>query len=75
MKRNTTATAAQVQAWQNAKPGDIIRVRLRTGSIQRFKVCELPKEFGDGHGQLHAQKYGQGPNSVIRRINAYEVET
>ena len=72
-KRNTTATLAQVEAWRRAKPGDIICVRLRSGNVSRFKVCELPAEFGSGEGQLHAQKYGQGPQSPIRRINAFEV--
>lgn len=73
MIRNHTASPAQVLAWRSAKAGDTIRVLLRSGNVQRFIVCEWPAHERPRPGQLHAQKYGQGPNSPIRRINAFEL--
>jgi hypothetical protein len=72
-KRDHPATPEQVEAWRKCRPGDIIQVRLRTGNVQRFVVCVMPSEFKVEPGQVHAQKYGQGINSAIRRISAFEI--
>lgn len=67
------ATDSQLDAHIACKPGDVINVRLRTGNVQRFIVCELPAEFGSGAGQVHAKKMGAGKESPIRRISPEEL--
>jgi len=72
-KHDRTATPEQVEAWRKCRVGDVIRVRVRTGNVQRFVVCEWPAQFAPEPGKVHAQKQGQGPNSAIRRIAAFEL--
>lgn len=73
--RNTTASPAQVLVWQNAKAGDILRILLRSGNVQRFEVVEWPAHERPRPGQVHAIKCGQGRNSPIRNIAAFEIVT
>lgn len=71
-KRDRAATAEQSAAWHKLKPGDVIRIRLRTGNVQRFIVKELPAEFRPEPGTVHAVKMGAG-NTPYRRISAFEL--
>lgn len=74
-KRNTTASPEQVEAWRKCKPGDEVRVRLRTSNVQRFIVCEWPEEFARADsrpGQVHGRRRGD-THLPIRRIAAFEL--